>query len=68
MASRILESPSHENTYSIWDKSLFVKKFETSIDDVQRAVKNWKQYAKDCNVSNKNTEMIQSVLKQNINL
>jgi len=61
------EAPGKVNLMELAE-DFMVKKFEISIDEVQRAVKNWKQYAEDCGVSKKNTEMIQSVLKQNLKL
>ena len=61
------ESPGKENLMDLAEEFM-VKKFENSIEDVKRAVKNWSQYAADSSVSKKNTEMIQTVLNQNLKL
>ncbi len=61
------ESPEKANLMEL-AKEFMVKKIDISIAEVQQSIKNWKQYAEDCGVSKKNTKMIESVLKRNLNL
>lgn len=61
------ESPGKANLLELAEEFM-VKKMDILIDKVQQVIKNWKQYAEDCDVSKKNTKMIESVLKRNLKL